>query len=336
MGPRAIFLVLALGTAAHAERVNMVLLTEPGFPATSMQEWYQTLTALKVDNLQIRQAAGNDRVQVLVGGSEQEPVYSVTGVLTAQNDLMLPGGRYGLRDRAGLSAWLGRLRRDGPVGAEKPKLPFGLTAEQFTAAHDDLARAVEEATKGRRAKELLDALGGKLRSPLVADAEALRLLDGEDGTVLDELRGVSAGTALAAAMRPAGLVVVPRVRGGQLEFAIQKPVDKGESWPVGWPPKKPMRDVVPDIVQGINVELDDVALTRVLDVVAERLKVPILLDHNGLARQGIDPTQVKARLPKSQSSYATILGRILFPAGLRWELRVDEAGKPLIWVTTVK
>jgi hypothetical protein len=111
---------------------------------------------------------------------------------------------------------------------------------------------------------------------------------------------------------------------------------EAEIWPVGWPPERPAREVLPALFEWLNVNIEDTAVARVAEAIGKRMEVPILFDHNALARFGIDREEVKVSLPRARTYYARALERALFQARLKSELRVDEAGKPLIWITTLK
>ena len=41
-------------------------------------------------------------------------------------------------------------------------------------------------------------------------------------------------------------------------------------------------------------------------------------------------------LPRSRTTYSLALKRLLAQAGLQFEIRVDEAGTPFVWISTVK
>ena len=75
-----------------------------------------------------------------------------------------------------------------------------------------------------------------------------------------------------------------------------------------------------------------------LAAIQQRVNLPFLLDHNSLARQNIDATQAIVSFPNRSTlhSYRKILDSILFKAKLKSELRVDEAGKPFLWITTAR
>jgi len=79
-----------------------------------------------------------------------------------------------------------------------------------------------------------------------------------------------------------------------------------------------------------------VPVTTVLEAIAKRLKLPVLLDHSALARHGIEPDKKKVNSPQSRTTSNQLLRKVLSQAGLKSEVRLDEAGKPFLWVTTVK
>jgi hypothetical protein len=86
----------------------------------------------------------------------------------------------------------------------------------------------------------------------------------------------------------------------------------------------------------LNVNVQGVTVLKVLDAVRERLNVPVLLDHNAMARHGVEPDRSFVNMPQSRTTYSLLLRRTLFQAGLKSEVRVDEAKTPFLWVTTVK
>src|SRR5688500_12948164 len=59
-------------------RVEVVLATESGFPATETQRWLKLFTDLKVGGLRIRARQADDEVQVVTEGTARSPVYRVT------------------------------------------------------------------------------------------------------------------------------------------------------------------------------------------------------------------------------------------------------------------
>lgn len=324
--------------AAEA-RVEMELATPATFPLLGQQQWYQVLSELGVDGLQIRKAAAGDKAEIKTAGSKAAPVYRVVGMLTSSGQLEVPGGRFSSRDRARLAEWLGKLRSGGPAaltGGGGPT-PFGLSAVQFAAVNADLATPLATSSKGLTPGELLDKLRPTLNHSFALDPATQRRLAASPA-IAEELQGLTTGTALAYAVRAEGLGLLPRADAAKkVAYAVVKPAEKQATWPVGWPleDRKP-KDVVPALFETLNAEIDDIPLTEAIGVICERLKVPVLYDHYALARQGIELAKLQAKFPARKTWYGKIIDRVLHQSGLTGEWRLDDAGKPLLWITTLK
>jgi hypothetical protein len=294
------------------------------------------LTELKVDNLKIRKPGIDDKVETKTDGSSSRPVYRVTGMLTGNNELVVPGGRYSLRDRGRIADWIKQLRESGPPSDDAAKSqPFGLTRKQFVAVHDDLAREVDFSTKDMPPLDAIGKIAERLQVPLVVDPVTNEIKACEPNR--DDLRGLSSGTTLAYLLRPAGLVLVPRFdkKTKRISYVVGKPSADDKPWPVGWPPDAKVAELIPDVMAYANeIEIDENPLSGTMEAIGERLSTPILYDYVSLARQGLDPKTIKVTFVARNLWYGKIIDRILFQCKLKGEWRVDEAGKPLLWITT--
>ena len=83
----------------------------------------------------------------------------------------------------------------------------------------------------------------------------------------------------------------------------------------------------------MDVVLGGEALLDALEAISERLKTPMLFDYNSLARQRIEPEKAKVTLPPKRMFYQEILRQVLYQAKLKSDLRLDEAGKPFLWIS---
>ncbi len=316
-------------------RVELELFTEQGVPLTGQQDWLQQLAKLGVGKLRIRAKGFDDKVGIEVRGTESSPVYVVRGAINSNNDLILPGGRYSLRTAGQAAKWLSDLARSGPAQKPEETAAFGLTQDQFEAVRFALSRPVGFSTQGTGRAAVIQKLAGRIGLPVKIEPALLQ--GAGDDPVAEELSDVSGGTAMACVLRPAGLCLVPRRTGqGEVECVIVASQPKLEVWPIGWESKKTDRALVPALSGKFKANVQNVSVTTVLDALAKRLKVPFLLDHNALARQGIDPEKTLVSAPPGQTTYSQLLRVVLSKAKLKSELRVDEAGKPLFWVTTVR
>lgn len=333
----ALTLSLCAACLQAGPRVELELVTEEGFPLTGRQRWLRALGRLEFDGLRIRQARGGEKVEVQREGSDASPVYRVTGVLTRGNELILPGGRFGLRDAGRISAWREQLLRGGASGLEpKVRVAFGLSSEQFLAVHQRLAAPMYFSTKGKSPKEVVRAVAAKLPGGVTVDPEVLPTFDGS-WSVPEEMQGLSAGTVLAATIRPLGLVLVPRVvRENDVRLLITGVRKTRESWPVGWPPEKNEKELAPKLYEFFTFEAPGNPLEEAIAALQAKLELPLLYDHNGMARENLDPARILVKFPESRSYYKKVVNRVLFQGKMRSELRVDEAGEPFLWISPLK
>ena len=130
--------------------------------------------------------------------------------------------------------------------------------------------------------------------------------------------------------------MVPRAAGKNLEYAVAKAKLDQEVWPIGWTPEKPLAEVLPALFELLPVDIRNVAAATALGTIGTRLKVPVLMDHNAMARHGIDPAKAMVAMQPGRMTCNRALNKLLFKAGLKFEVRIDEAGKPFLWITTVK
>ena len=109
-----------------------------------------------------------------------------------------------------------------------------------------------------------------------------------------------------------------------------------EIWPVGRKPEGPPPEVLPGLFEFLNVNVQNVSAATVLDTIGKRLKTPVLYDRAALAKYKIDPAKAMLSFPRARTNYSMALEKMLFPAGLEFEVRTDDAGTAFLWVTTVK
>ena len=333
--PAAVML-LAAGTLPleAAGRVQLELVGDAQGSALVFQEWLRVLSKAGVGNVRIRSATAADKVGIEVRGTEASPLYVVTGVLRSRDELLLPPGRFRQSDAARLARWLDELARLGPADRREPQGAFGLSSRQFDEMRRDMTRPVGFSTRGMTRAEAVAKIGGQLPGPLKIDPGLAQTLAGDK--IGEELLSLSRGTSLACVLRPMGVCLVPRPLGDRVVYTVTRSRPGLKPWPVGWEPDGPARDVLPALFEFHNMNIQGVTAATALEAIGKRLNVPILLDHNALARHGIDPGKATVSHPRSRTTYSLVLRKILFQAGLKSEVRVDEADKPFLWVSTVK
>lgn len=328
-----------LGLVASVEgrvagRVELEVYTEERVPVTAQHEWLRELSQAGIANLRIRARRPNDEMGIAVRGTAAAPVYIVTGAIGPGNELVVPGARFRLAEAGRLARWLDEVAQQGPPSHREEKVAFGLTVSQLEQLLKDLARPIGFSTKDATRREVVERIARSLRVPMKLDAAIAAAIG--TGNVSAELSDISSGTALAYALRAVGLCLVARPGPTGAELAVVASEPNLEIWPVGWEPEQPIPDLVPELYEFLNVNVQNVTVATVLDAVGKRAKLPVLVDRNALARHGLDPDKATVNLPQSRTTYSLTLRKALFQGGLKFEVRVDEAAKPFLWVTSVK
>lgn len=321
----------ASGRAAEV-RVELEVVSEAPLVATEAAAWSALLTQVGFSSVRVR--VGQDAPALVRAGTATLPVYRVVGVITPQGQLVLPHGRFRRDDAAAIARWLKTLREDGEEGLSVKPVAFGLLPQQLVAVQEALAVPVRQSTKGKPPRDVARQIAADVPLPFVSDPTVPPILAAGEA-VQDELMGLAAGTALAALLRPLGLVLVPEKQAGQVRLRIATARQAKEFWPVGWPPKESPGQTLPELFKFLNVEIERAPLSEVVEAIRQRVQVPVLFDHVALARQKADMS-TPVTLPKSHTFYARALDRALATVQLKSELRVDEAGQPFLWITSLR
>jgi hypothetical protein len=329
-----LLLLTPLCVWAAPPTVQLELITQPGLPVDAPQRWISMMKDMGLSNVRIRSGEQGDKTEVRKLGTDERPHYSVTGIITAGNVLRLPGATIRLGDKSALSNWIAKLQDGGDDGVRAKKVAYGLTAKEMVAVHDAVKGVIDFDTKGEPSGEIIKKIVRQIDIKVELDSSAADAPK-SDEPVADELNGLSYGTALAAVLRPLGMVFIPeRKLGEKLHLRISDSKGIEKPWPVGWdPPESPGR-LWPDYLKQTNAEITDYVLADALAAIQQRVKLPMVFDYNNLARQRIDLQTKVSTKKKGKKSYAAVVDEILYQAHLSAEMRIDEAEKPFLWITT--
>ena len=162
--------LILLGLAAPlaaAGRVELEILGDAGHGSPlGFQQWLQSLGQAGIKNVKLRTARDSDQPGIEVRGSEDSPVYVVTGVIGAGDELVLPGARFRRSEVRQLAAWLDDVAKRGPPDSRDPTVAFGLSAKQFAKVREELAKPVGFSTHGMARSEAVEKIGRQLSVPL--------------------------------------------------------------------------------------------------------------------------------------------------------------------------
>jgi hypothetical protein len=172
--------------------------------------------------------------------------------------------------------------------------------------------------------------------PLRISNAAARILKDRAGSaqVGQSLEGISQGTALAVLLSDQGLAFRPRrLPDGTVELTVTTADEGGDVWPVGWPRRQSPPETAPALFDIKYIDLEDEPLDGILETAAVVMGIPILIDRAAMEAKRIDLSEVKITHPRKRTTWVTALNSFTYKAKAKFEVLIDESGKPFLWVT---
>jgi hypothetical protein len=316
--------------------INMELLTVGDGVGLKAREWQEILSKMDV-TLTIRTGRANEKPEVSerkAGGTLRTVV--LRGILDNKGRLIFPDQVFAASDSSKLSAWLEELRTYGAQGDPDGRPAWGLTKEQFGVIYAALKKPLAFDPRDFDLSKAFQKFELPKEHPLKFTASAARLLN--DHAKLSQsghsLQGISQGTGLAILLREQGLGFRPRrLPDGTVELTVSPLDEPGEVWPIGWPPHETGPETAPALFEFKTIDLEDEPLDEILEAASDQIGIPIVIDRQSMDAKGIDLAQVKISHPRKRTTWITALNTFTFKAKAKFEVLIDEAGKPFVWVT---
>jgi hypothetical protein len=150
-----------------------------------------------------------------------------------------------------------------------------------------------------------------------------------------DLKGFSKGTAMAIVLAQYGLGFRPqRISAGRYQIEIDAGNESSNLWPVGWKTQESLVVVLPAWLKSIPVDVEDVEVSVLLQVVADRLEIPMQTSSLSLASAERNLDELTYSRKADRVSPARLLTAIGDKLELGFDVRVDEGGKLFLWATT--
>lgn len=316
--------------------INMELITVGDGVGLRAREWMEILGKLDV-TLTVRAGRANEKLDTTerkAGGTLRTVM--VKGFLDNKGQLIFTEQIFTQNDTGKLSAWLDELRTYGAQGNPDGRPAWGLTKEQFGAIHAALKKPLAFDPKDVELSKVLAKFELPGEYPLKLTASAAKLLEGPGAParVGQSLKGLSQGTALAVLLGEQGLGFRPRrLPDATVELTVLPVENSADVWPVGWPRLQSPPETAPALFEIKTIDLEDEPLDEILEAVSGVIGIPILIDRHALEAKGIDIAQVKISHPRKRTTWITALNSFTYKAKSKFEVLIDEAGKPFVWVT---
>ncbi|MBX3434726.1 MAG: hypothetical protein KF847_15515 [Pirellulales bacterium] len=331
----AAFAALASAATLAAVPVEIEVAAVSGAPLDQLQTWAQALGKMDLERVTLRGARDGEQPAVAIeefGGAKR---VRVLALLTRNNELQLPRGRFALADAKRLEAHL----RELPEALDEATIErgtFGLTQEDFARLLAAMSAPADDAKSETPTGAWLRRTTAALPAPCEWSPTAEAALAGAEPLGID-LSRYSVGMALATVLRNQGLALLPdqrRRKPLKLRIVAFGPdVDWDLAWPTGWKPEQTARQSVPEMFRSTTVEIANYSLAQALAALEGPLGAPIVLDRYALTEAKVDPAAIQVKIPRKKLLVKTAVDVCLSQGRLAGELRVDELGQPFYWVT---
>lgn len=318
--------------------VEIEILTEDG-SGLRAQEWRSALEPLQIP-FSVRRGESSEEPET------KEKTYGTlrkvtaigrmdrSGKLTFADRVFEPG------DRAKIKAWVADLQTYGAQGTPDGRPLWGLNEEQFTAVYNSLMEVTTDDLRDQPLEQAVNSLPLPADYPLHWSPSARKRIKADEqkkAVVRQSTEGFTTATALAILLNDHGLGFRPtRTPQGRLELLIDVPDKAPNVWPVGWPLKQPRQTSAPKLFSLQQMFLDDKSVLDVVGMASEAVGLPVLFDYPELDRIDQNWADLPVVYPPRQATWHTVLRDVLNKGKLTFDLWQDEAGRPFIYITSLK
>ncbi|MEZ6047572.1 MAG: hypothetical protein R3C11_18725 [Planctomycetaceae bacterium] len=316
--------------------ISFELLTGARGQNFTARQWYDFFADLQIP-VQIRQSVREETPYVNQEVSNKIRKVHVVAIVESDGTLKLPSGRVKTSEHDKLKKWIDSLKEYGAQGDPGDKPLWGLSNEQYVFLRAYLAQPLEVDLQGKKFSEGLLSFPFTAELPVVlSDATKDFLRDSEIRNLpfAEDLKGLSLGSSLAIYLREYDLGFVPtRLPTGRIVLTVDKLADiEEEVWPIGWDWEKSPTTIAPQFFKRVTVRIRDFSLFQFLDYIEEGADIRIVVDHYNFRAVQLDPATLKLTIRPDITAWNLLLNRGLRSVRLDSERRLDEAGKPFLWI----
>ena len=260
--------------------------------------------------------------------------------MAADGSIRIGNQKFEIATTKPLTLALEEIQRHGAKGPPDSSPTWGLTDEQFREVTRLLGVPVENSVELQSSILAIEAIGlpGTMRMKFTEAARQQALAQRpESAPETIELQGFTKGSAIAIVLAQYGLGFRPRyVAPGQYDIEIDRGDESSNLWPIGWKPEQSFSEILPAYLRAIPLDVEDVEVDALVGVVSDRIQVAHFSAAYALTAKGLDINTLTYTRKDDRISPARLLTAVGDKLDLGFDVRVDEAGKVFLWVTTAE
>ena len=299
-------------------------------------QWVQALKAVGASS--VSQVAGP--VAPPKEGEPEEPAILsagagrvlVMGAIGPAGNLHVGAQGFRLSDRAGLEAFVKKLRAEGVPGPDPSDPLWGLGQSQFDLLQTALRPPSNFDLHDKPLEELLGELSTRTKLKIKLSDDAQRVA--RNVRLNARTVNVSVGAALAYVLSMHDLAFEPRQTADRgVSLMVLNSAESKRPWPVGLAPEQMPGIIAPRLMNSVRYQTKDTPFRDVIAMLVGEVQMDILIDTQALAQKNIDPAKLRSTVEIPPSTVQSAMRKTLAPLGLKHEMRIDEGDRPFLWVT---
>jgi hypothetical protein len=258
----------------------------------------------------------------------------VRAVITPDGYLCIGRNRFRADQLAGLRQFVSKLKREGVPKPDPSQPLWGLSETQFDRLQERLREPSQFELDQLPLRTFLQQLARRTGMPVKTTRQVQRAAH----TIRLTARTgrVSLGAATAYALGQVGLAFEPRADAdGSLSLLVLTREESARPWPIGLKPEGMRGRIAPQLLKFIELKTVNSSLDQIIGAIRQNLELDVLVDLAAMRAAGIDPGALRSSAKLPRSTWSSAIRRVLHPLGLVYELRIDEANRPFLWVTVM-
>ena len=316
--------------------VEVLIQSQPSYRINA-QEWGRVFQQLGY-SVKFREPRGGESPRIEDQDRDDFLSTRVVAAMAADGSIRIGTQKFDTETTQPLIAALEEIRKHGAKGPPDSSPTWGLTDDQFKDVVQLLAAPVENPVELQSSILAIESIGlpGNMKMKFT-DAAREQALGKKPESALDtiELKGFTKGSAIAIVLAQYGLGFRPRyISPGRFDIEIDRGNESSNMWPVGWKPEQSFSEILPTYFRAIPLDVEDVTINALVGAISEKIAVPHFHSASALNANGLDITTLKYTRKNDRISPARLLTAIGDKMHLGFDVRVDEAGKMFLWMTT--
>ena len=335
---QALQLVVADEPARRTLDLEVLIQSQPSYRIKS-QEWGRVFQELGY-SVKFREPRAGEAPRVEDRDREGSQATHVVAAMAADGSIRIGNQQFNIEKTEPLTMVLEEIRRHGAKGPPNKSPTWGLTDEQFKEVIQLLGLPVESPVELQSSILAIESMGlpAHMRMKFTAAAAARQQAAAnrpESAPETLELQGMTKGSAIAIVLAQYGLGFRPKyVAPGQYDIEIDCGDESNNLWPIGWKPEQSFSEILPAYFRAIPLDVEDVEVDALVSAIAVKIEVPYFSSAYALTAKGLDINALKYTRKDDRISPARLLTAVGDKLDLGFDVRVDEAGKLFLWVTT--